>query len=497
MASEIIINSSSQETRVALLENGVVAEIFIERAQDRSIVGNIYKGRVVRILPGMQACFVDIGLEKAGFLYVTDVYEEFDEFEILPKEEERGEREERSTSNQIEDLLREGQEVLVQVAKEPLGTKGARITSRLSLPGRHLVFMPFVDHVGVSRRIDNDRERRRLREIISRIRPPDVGFIVRTAGEGKEEADFRADMEFLLRLWSNFQKKWESAPVPALIHEDLDLALRAVRDLVSPDVARLAVDSQRAYDRIVEFMDNFIPTFRPLVELYEGEEGIFEEYGLELEIGRALSRKVWLKSGGYITIEQTEGFTAIDVNTGRFVGRRRLEDTLLKTNLEAVKEIAYQLRLRNIGGIIIIDFIDMERASSRDKVNSALSEALKKDKAKSNVLRISEMGLVEMTRQRIRENLSEFLCEPCNYCEGKGYLRSKQTICYEIFREIRREARDLAGNKITVAVHPDLADLLYDEERTAVEELERDLNRRIVIKAKPQFHIEQYEITGG
>ncbi len=501
MTSEIVINVNSREARVALLEDGVVTEIFIERESDRSIVSNIYKGRVVRILPGMEAAFVDIGLEKAGFLYVTDVREEFEDFDLLVGEEgewlEEREVEERPCSFKIEDLLKVGQELLVQVAKEPLGTKGARLTSRVTLPGRNLVFMPCVDHVGISRRIDNERERRRLRDIISSIRPPGTGFIVRTAGEGKEEAELRNDMEFLIRLWNSIQRKGEAAGCPSLIHDDLDLALRAVRDLVSTNGSQVLVDSTEEYQRILEFVDNFMPALKPRVEVYQGEENIFDAYGIELELSRSLGRKVWLKSGGYIIIEQTEGLTAIDVNTGRFVGKRRLEDTLIKTNLEAVKEIAYQLRLRNIGGIIIIDFIDMERSASREKVYAALLGALKKDRAKSNILRISELGLVEMTRQRIRENLTQILCEPCAYCEGKGYLRSKQTVCYELFREIRREAASISSDKIMVRVHPDVAGLFYDEERHGIEDLERQLGKTIIIKAKPQFHQEQFEISGG
>ncbi len=502
MANQIIVNATSQETRVATLENGQAAEIYIERRSDRSIVGNIYKGKVVRVLPGMDAAFVDIGLAKAGFLYVSDVTDEFEEYEIIPREGEdvltvlkvegKG-----GGAPQIDDLLKEGQEVLIQVAKEPIGSKGARLTSRISLPGRHLVFMPCMDHIGISRRIENERERRRLREIIARIRPPDTGFIVRTVGEGTEESEFRTDMEFLIRLWNNLQKRWESAPTPSLVHEDLDLTLRAIRDLFTQDVKSLVVDSQEEYQRILYFMDNFMPSLKSKVEHYQGKEGIFEDNGIESEFGRAMGRKVWLKSGGYITVDQTEALTAIDVNTGRFVGRRRLEDTLLKTNLEAVKEIAYQLRLRNIGGIIIIDFIDMERQSNREKVYAALMEVLRKDRAKTNILKISELGLIQMTRQRVRENLREILCEPCNYCEGKGYIRSKHTICYEIFREIRQEAHELPANKVIIQVHPEVADLLYDEERGGIEELEKLLAKRIIVKSRPQFHQEQFEITGG
>ncbi|MDY0301873.1 MAG: Rne/Rng family ribonuclease [Trichlorobacter sp.] len=501
MSSELVINVTSLETRLALIEKGTIAELYIERTREKGIIGNIYKGKVVRVLPGMQAAFVDIGLEKAAFLYVADVFDAIEEFENMMddgKKTDMDEEEETAPEfrvlHPIEELLQEGQELLVQVSKEPIGTKGARITSHISLPGRHLVYMPAVDHVGISRRIEDEEERERLREMVERLRQPGCGFIVRTAAEGKSEEDMKADILYLSKVWAEINRKKEKAAVPSLVHADLDVVQKVVRDIVSDDVNRIMVDSEADQERIVQFMSTFMPKMKSSVELYEEEEPIFDYYGLEVEISRALGRKVWLKSGGYIIIEQTEALTAIDVNTGRFVGKHNLEDTILKTNLEAVKEISYQLRLRNIGGIIIIDFIDMEKETNRDKVYAALEEALKGDKSKSNILKISELGLVEMTRKRVRESIGRMMCEPCPYCEGRGYVKSKTTICHEIFREVRREMLDIRGTKVLLTVNPQIADLLYDEERRGLEELEKKYRKHITVRAKPGFHQEQFEV---
>lgn len=502
MPSELVINVTSQETRIALIENGVLAELFIERQSERGIRGNIYKGKVVRVLPGMQAAFVDIGLPRSAFLYVSDVYDDFDYLELMMGvSRENGDLDiDRNTltasrySSQIEDMLHDGQEVSVQVSKEPIGSKGARVTTHVSLPGRYLVVMPGVDHVGVSRRIENEGEKKRLREIISRIKPPGMGFIVRTASEGRTEEDLLMDMNFLLKLWEKIQHRRVNAPVPCNIHCDLDICLRAIRDLYTKDVEKVVVDSEKEYNEILEFIEAFMPQLKYAIEFYQADEPIFDSYGIEVEISRALGRKVWLKSGGYIVIEETEALTAVDVNTGKYVGKGNPEDTILKTNLEAVKEIAYQLRLRNTGGIIIIDFIDMEKEGGRERVFQALKEALKKDRAKTNILRISELGLVEMTRKRTRENLSRILCEPCPYCEGRGIIKSKTTLCFEMFREIRREAMNIPSNMIIVSLHPEVADFLYDEERYAIEELENKLKKKIIIKVKSEFHQEEYEI---
>ncbi|MBP1753111.1 MAG: RNAse [Geobacteraceae bacterium] len=501
MANELVINTTSHETRIALIENGTIAELYIERSRVRGIVGNIYKGKVIRVLPGMQAAFVDIGLEKAAFLYVADVFEAIEDYETFMEGNEKkgGEDAEEgqhiSPLHPIEELLQEGQEILVQVSKEPIGTKGARITSHISLPGRHLVYMPTVDHVGVSRRIENEVERERLKEIVERTKPPAGGFIVRTVSEGKSEEDLLADMQYLTTLWEEIVKKNEKGHAPSLIHSDLDVTQKVVRDILTEDVDRIVVDFKPEYDKIVQFISTFMPKIKYSIELYEEDEPIFDHFGLEVEISRALGRKVWLKSGGYIIIEQTEALTAIDVNTGRYVGKHNLEDTILKTNLEAVKEIAYQLRLRNIGGIIIIDFIDMEKEVNRDKVFTALEEALKSDKSKTNILKMSELGLVEMTRKRVRESIGRLMCEPCPYCEGLGYVKSKTTVCQEIFRELRREMLDLRGTKVMLTVHPQVADLLYDEERRGLEDLEKRFKKRITVRAKPGFHQEQFEIT--
>jgi ribonuclease G len=505
MSNQLIINVTSQETKVALLEDGMLAELYIERTKGRSIVGNIYKGKVMKVLPGMQAAFVDIGLEKAAFLYVSDVYRDIEEYSLMLEEGSNGEGDFEFEMDrvpiypfqpsQIEDLLCEGQEILVQVSKEPIGTKGTRITSHFTLPSRYLVLMPTVDHVGVSRRIKDHGERKRLMEIVQGVKPQGLGFIVRTASEGGDKGLLRGDMDFLLKLWDNIQRKKENSSAPCLIHSDLTMVLRVIRDLLSPEVNRVVVDDREEYQNIINFTKTYMPKLKWDIEIYEGREPTFDAYGIEMEVDKSLGRKVWLKSGGYIVIDMTEALTAIDVNTGRFVGKRNLEDTILKTNLEAAKEIAYQLRLRNIGGIIIIDFIDMERDGDREKVYLALEEALKKDRMKTNILKISELGLVEMTRKRTRESVPRILCEPCTYCDGAGYIKSKTTVCYDIFREIERMVSGLGGATVMVDVNPEVADLLYDEERMGIEELERKLNKKIVIKAKDGLHQDQFEIV--
>lgn len=503
MATEIIINSTPEETRVALKENGTVTEVYIDREKERGIAGNIYKGRVLKVLPGMQAAFVDIGFDKSAFLHVSDTFSEEDEYSRMLAEEMGEEsldmdnefRRRRIPALPIEDLLQEGQEIIVQVSKEPIGTKGARVTTYISLPGRYLVYMPFTDHTGVSRRIADENERFRLRELVGSLKASGVGYIIRTASEGKTEEDFRGDMEFLDLLWGNIQKKREKAVAPTLIHSEIDLIFRVVRDMFTPDVSQILVDSSEDYYRLKEFVRSYLPRISPRIELYEGREPVFDACNIEIEISRALNRKVWLKSGGYIIIDQAEALTAIDVNTGRFVGKRNPEETILKTNLEAVKEIAYQLRLRNIGGIIIIDFIDMENEENRKKVFAALQDALAGDRAKTNVFQISELGLVEMTRKRIRESLGRSLCEPCSYCEGRAFNKSATTVCYEIFREISRSARGNGNDTVIVTAHPDVAGLMSEEERTGVEHLEMKLRKRIIVRSDTSFHIEHYEIS--
>jgi ribonuclease G len=498
MSSEIIVNAGREETRVAFLENGLVTEIYIDRKKDRGVAGNVYKGRVMKVLPGMQAAFVDIGLEKSAFLYVGDVFDSTSEYTPMMEDEglelEVEPKRKRSYATQIEDLLQEGQEILVQVSKEPISTKGARVTTYISIPGRYLVMMPGVNHIGVSRRIENIDGRKQLREIVSRLRKPNTGYIVRTASQGRSEDDFVTDIEFLSRLWENIQKKKEKTSAPALMHNELDLVFRVIRDIFTRDVDRMVIDAPEEYQRVKEFVDSYLPQLSRRVKSYDGDDPIFEHYGVEIEISRALGRKVWLKSGGYIVLDQTEALTTIDVNTGRYVGKRSLEDTILKTNLEAVREIAYQLRLRNIGGIIILDFIDMEREDNRRKVYAALQEALASDKAKTTISHISPIGLIEMTRKRIRESLGRTLCDTCPYCEGRGYIKSSRTVCYEVFRELRRAFAGTEEKKALVTVNSVVADLMYDEERQGVEELEKEFQKKIVIKADPNLHQEQYEV---
>jgi ribonuclease G len=509
MASELIINSRPHETRVALVENGVVVELHIERKTGQELMGNIYRGRVVRVLPGMQAAFVDIGLERSGFLYVSDVHQDLMELEQMmlgnsaePEAELRQDEEDawagrhKGISMNIEDLLREGQDIMVQIAKEPIGTKGARLTSHISLPGRHLVLMPNVDHIGISRKIEDSVERERLKTLVHEIRPGSLGFIVRTASEGSDKNKLKSEMDFLQKLWTSIQEKMAKHTSPGLLYKDLSISLRSVRDLFTREVDRLVIDSKEEYDTIMEFIETFVPVLKYSVELYEGPEPIFDFYGIEMELSRALEKKIWLKSGGYIVIELTEALTAIDVNTGSYVGTRNLEETILKTNLEAVKEIAYQLRLRNLGGLIVIDFIDMEKKSNREKVFTTLKEALTKDKAKTHVLKMSELGLIEMTRKRTRENLNRLLSEPCFYCEGRGSLKTKRTICYEVLRDLERET-NITGQapQVLVHVHPDIARVLKEEEQQSVIDLERRINRRVIISEKENLHIEQYEIS--
>ena len=516
MSAELIINSNAFETRVALVENGQVAELYVERSSDRGIAGNVYRGRVVRVLPGMQAAFVDINLDKAAFLYVSDIYRPMGDVEqalLSSCEDESGdEKHDEDTENggreygglnfrpsyngiPIEDRLQEGQDILVQVAKEPIGSKGARITTHITLPGRNLVFMPTMDHVGVSRRIEDETERKRLREIMCEIKPPYCGFIVRTAAEGAEREKLQSESDFVAKLWQSIQRRSENAPVPSLIYQELDITLRAVRDLFTKEVDRLVIDSEAEYRKILNFTETFMPSLQNEVELYEGDEPIFDSYGIEMEIQRALSKKIWLKSGGYIVIESTEALTAIDVNTGRYVGKRNLEETILKTNLEAVKEIAFQLRLRNLGGIIIIDFIDMEKEANREKVWNALRDATYKDKSKSNILHMSELGLIEMTRKRTKESIGQVLCEPCSYCDGEGYLKSKQTVCYEVLRELERQRKDFYGRNVLVMAHPEVAAMFCDEERAALERVEERMHALVSVKADPNLHLENYDIA--
>jgi ribonuclease G len=497
--SEILINVTGGETRVALLEGGQVVEFYVERKRDASLVGNIYKGKIVKILPGMQSAFVDIGFEKAAFLYVADIKADTDEYAPLFEDGEKDNSIEliprRCRSEMtIEDIIQEGQEILVQVSKDPIGSKGARVTSYVTLPGRYLVLMPNVDHVGISRRISNEEERNRLKTLVESVKPPGYGLIIRTASEDSTEEDIRKDLQFLLLLWENIQEKKGRVPARGLLYSDLDLVFRSVRDLLSQDVERLIIDSAEEYNRIIEFVNMYFSKLLGKIELYEETEPIFDAFGIELDISRAIGRKVWLKSGGYIVVDQTEAMTVIDVNTGKFVGKEGLEDTILKTNLEAVKEIAYQIRLRNLGGIIIIDFIDMEKPENREKLFNAFIEAMKKDRAKNTIFHISELGLIQMTRKRVRESLGRTLSTTCPYCEGKGFVKSPETLCYEILRSIKKMARH-GAKKIIITGHPIVAEMLSDEEMLGIEDVESRYGVKVMIRAESKMHQENYEVS--
>ena len=510
MEKEIVINAIGPEIRVALLEDGVIVELFVERSDENNIAGNVYKGRVQRVLPGMQAAFVDIGLQQAAFIYVDDIlnvrssngvcsatYTEADETatdDLSEADEERFQAANGSAKPGIEEMIREGDEILVQIARSPIGSKGARLSTFISLPGRFLVLMPTVDHIGISRRIIDEGERSRLKAIVQSLRDKGFGYIVRTAGDGVSEEKLAQEMAFLTNLWEDIQENYQRVSPPAVLHEELTVTLRSVRDLLTHEADRVTIDSPAVHQSVLSFIEKFMPRLKGAVSLYTGQEPIFDAYNLEGDIARALKKKVWLKCGGYIIIEMTEALVAIDVNTGRYVGKHNFEETVLKTNLEAVKEIAYQIRLRNLGGIIIIDFIDMERKSSQEKVYNALKEAFIKDKAKTNVLPISDLGLVQMTRKRIVQSLPRMLCEPCFYCDGEGVLLSRQTICNNIYREVMRLAPDIAGNHISLRVHPDIADLLLGEAANIISLLENSLERQVVIYPMPGYHLEEYNI---
>ena len=504
MKQEIFINSTPQESRIAIMEDGLLAEFLIERKEEMGIVGNIYKGKVVRVLPGMQAAFVDIGMDKAAFLHASDFYEVPEDVQFImgsPEEVEFDETPKPPPSSRrlpLEKRISSGEEILVQVAKDPLGTKGARITSHVSLPGRYMVFMPSTRHIGISRRIESEEERKRLKEIAQSLLTTEGGFILRTACEGHSKREIQRDLAFLIKLWKKIQKKAETASAPALIHQDLDLLTRAIRDFFTPHTDHVVIDSPKDHRRIVDFVWQFMPKLKAKIVLHADKEPLFERHGIEEKIEKALERRVWLRSGGSIVIERTEALTAIDVNTGRFVGKRNQEETILKTNLEATQEIVRQLRLRNVGGIIIIDFIDMEKESNRKKVYEALKDALRKDKARTNILKISELGLVEMTRQRTRESLENQLLSPCPNCDGRGRIKSSATVAYDVLRAIKKQKADLHnGQNIIVRLHPDVANFLYDEKNNSLDNLEREINRKIIIKVSQELGQEHYEISAS
>ncbi len=506
MSTEILINSRRYEVRIALVENGTLSEFHLQRPTEKGLIGNIYKGKVVRVLPGMQAAFVNIGLERTGFLYVDDVYISQNEFNkrmlineqhpqkkafssILPESDLR-----RTLGMNIEDLLSEGQDILVQVSKDPIGTKGARLTCHITLPGRNLVFIPLTDHIGISRKIEDEGVRSTLKELIEKLRPLGTGFIVRTVAEYATEEELEADMEFLLLLWEEIKDLTAISDVPSLVYEDLDITFRSVRDLFTHDVDALIIDEKTAHEKLLGFVQTFAPQLKDKISLYQENTPLFEVHGIDSEISRAIEKKVWLRSGGYIIIESTEALSVIDVNTGRFVGKNNLNETIFKTNMEAAKEIAYQLRLRNIGGIIIIDFIDMENEEHREELFCHFKEAVRKDKSRINILKLSEFGLVQMTRKRSSENLTQMMCEPCHYCAGEGILKSRRTICYDIFRKISRNANQTGGYSITLRVHPRIADMLRKEEKSTLIQLEKDTHKKMIVVPVKELHIEKYDI---
>jgi ribonuclease G len=541
MNKEMIISSGAHDTRVAILEDDQVVEVFIERENQRGVVGNIYKGRVSKVLPGMQSSFVDIGLERDAFLYVSEVINTLEEFEKLAGDDDEDEktglengksgrpddgraaldgdtgvqpspakaadrrardrdREKDQPHAKIEDLLKEGQEVLVQVVKEPLGTKGARLTSHVTMPGRFLVFMPTVDHVGVSRKIESREERTRLRGIVKQFREQHGfvgGVIIRTAAAGRPEADIISDLSYFHEIWTSVRQKMETRRPPAVLFQEQSLVTKLLRDMLTDDYTAIRLDDDGEYRRVTQLVERIMPALLPRVKLYTKEFPIFDEYGIQAEIDKALRPKVWLKSGGYLVINQTEALVAIDVNTGRYVGKKssgRLEDTIVKTNLEAVKEIVRQIRLRDLGGIIVLDLIDMEEKKNRQKVFQEVEKELRKDRSPSKALQVSDFGLVIVTRKRVKQSLERQLTEPCPYCSGSGSIKSSATICFEILTELKKIGADLDGQGILLRVNPDIARALKEEESAVLREVQQVLGRPVTIRPDAQLHHEQFDV---
>ncbi|RMH39223.1 MAG: Rne/Rng family ribonuclease [Deltaproteobacteria bacterium] len=502
----VVVNAEGPETRVGVVEHGRLAEFFLERKRDRGIVGNIYKAKVKRVLPGMQAAFVDLGpdVDKDAFLYAGDVVGAIGDvrhlFDADPVEDDEPppRRSRRPPERKrIEDLLKEGQLVLVQVVKDAIAQKGARVTGLVSLPGRYLVFMPMAEVSGVSRRLGSDQERKRLRRLIEGARPKGAGFIARTAAEGASDDEIRDDADFLVKLWKEIGEREKQLTGPGLVYADLDLVLRVVRDRLTEDISAVVIDTEAEYERARKFAMAFMSKWVDRIKRYDGRQPIFDFYGLEAALRAALDKKVPLKSGGSLVIEQGEALTMIDVNTGSFVGKKDLEETITKNNLEACEEIARQLRLRNIGGIIVIDFVDMEKQSNRKKVLDAFLKALEADHSHCNVTKISELGLVEMTRKRTRESLNQLLSDRCPACDGRGTVKSTLTVAYEILREVRRHAPACASDTITVTCAPKVAELLRRQEREWVDRLEKRFHKRIDIAASGALKPDAYKIDAG
>jgi ribonuclease G len=489
VSEEILVNVTPMETRVAVVENGATQDIHIERSASRGIVGNIYTGKVVRVLPGMQAAFVDLGTERTGFIHVTDI-----------AGANGGDRDDKGgQSSAIGEHLHEGKKVVVQVTKDPLGTKGARLTTELSVSSRYLVFMPQSTHVGVSQRIDDVEERERLSQLLADSLEQEEmdaqgGYILRTAAEGVGGDEIRADLRFLKRLWSAVSRRAKRATRPELLYEDVPLHLRTARDMARVGVERIRIDSRESFAALRDFCEEYVPEVSGLLEHYQGERPLFELHGIEDEIQRALGRKVELKSGGHLIIDQTEAMSTIDVNTGSFVGRRNQEETIFKTNLEAVTSLTRQLRLRNLGGIIIIDFIDMKDEEHRRQVLRSLEKAMQKDPARNKITGVSELGLVEMTRKRTRESLEHTLCADCPVCQGRGVLKTAETVCYEIFREIIRDARAYENDTLMVLAAQSVVDRLLDEESANVADLEEFVGKAISFRVEPGYQQEHFDI---
>ena len=532
MSKEMIISSNSHETAVAILEDDLVTEVFIERERQRGTVGNIYKGRVSKVLPGMQSAFVDVGLERDAFLYVSEVHDTLEELERFDTSDDGDEKAEdrdltdsggetdgdvdgnvnpvaseaghkadrdRDSTAKIEDLLKQGQEVLVQVVKEPLGTKGARITSHVSMPGRFLVFLPTVDHIGISRKIASREERSRLRRIVREFKSENNfsgGVIVRTAAGGRSEEDILGDLSYFHQVWTGIRQRAESNPPPTVVYQEESLVGKLVRDFLTADYSAIRIDNAEEYGRVVKLVERIMPDLASRVRQYTKSFPIFDEYGIQNEIDKALRPKVWLKSGGYIVINHTEALVAIDVNTGRYVGKRtgRLEDTILKTNLEAVKEIAHQFRLRDLGGIIVLDLIDMEERKNRQKVFQAMEQELRRDRSPSKAIQVVDVGLIIVTRKRVKQTLERQLTEPCPYCSGSGTIKSMSTICYEILAEMQKIRGDLNGHGIVLRVNPDIAQVLEKEERGVLRDLRATLGRDLTLKPDARLHHEQFDV---
>ena len=512
MNKEMIVSSNGHDVVAAILEDDQVAEIYVERERQHGVVGNIYKGRVNKVLPGMQSAFVDIGLERDAFLYVSDVVDTIDEFDRLEQTDggevvdtsaksrdgQRGGGRQRP-NEKIEELLEPGQEILVQVVKEPLGTKGARITSHVSVPGRFLVFMPTVDHIGVSRKIDSRDERSRLRGIVRQFRTENGftgGVIVRTAASKRSREDIDGDLEYFHQLWTETRAKMDSSKAPAVIHHEESLVVKLLRDFLSDDFSAIRIDAAIEYQRVVRLIERIMPASVARVQHYTKEFPILDEYGVQSELDKALRNKVWLKSGGYIVINQTEALVAIDVNTGRFVGKRSssLEDTIVKTNLEAAKEIVRQIRLRDLGGIIVLDFIDMEERDNRQKVAKVFQKELGRDRSPSKAVQVTEFGLIVATRKRVKQSLERTLTDPCPYCSGSAVIKSTSTICYEILSEVRKLSGELRDREVLMRVNPDIARALREEEQEVGQQLQEALGPRVIIKPDVNLHHEQFDV---